>query len=392
MTTPVKEPSHVDVLCGRGGKQRLVVQCWILADKPEFAGKTNHHPGNILFRERIGDHHQEYMQHDRQGKTAMTRELLVQFRSEGVRFLREDPDSGYYVDVGDQHARTKISQALRDNTTNPSKENKGRGKRVIGLQGTTNIAKYVKVSEEPRGTSSSIALLRSNTPREVSPVPSAGDRSVPSVYLEEKKQLYRLNTRQRNSIILPPDASLFEIVEGSDAGLDLESPKVKAVAETIGPLMLPELPSMEAPLALPSMSRNDAPDAESLSLNLELSLGCVSDNILVEAPREVSPLPRSGGDHGFVYQPFESESDDVDFGELPGVCYAATELGYDSHASFLDDTPFSSLLEEHDRTNDQKPSIILHRFIDGFSSISQLSNDDDFNGRKASAFKYSNKD
>lgn len=382
MTIQVEEPSETDILCGRGGKKSRDGKESL---KPEITGKTNHHPGNVLFRDKISALHQHYIECERKEKTAMTVEILDRFRSEGVRFLREDPSAaGMWIDVGDQLARTKISQALRDNTSDGTREQKSRGKRVDRSQESIRIAKRVKILEEPdETTEEASSLVNGNLPREVSPVPSASDLTT-AIESTEKK-LHQSSLRRRTSVILPPDASLFEMLEGSGATLDpLAS---KSSNEQTGPLILPELPTLEVPLQLPSIMDNDLPEASDGArlINPEFSLDTISKGILEDTPREVSPLPSSVEDLSDAYQPFYFETDDSFLDQIPAFDHASLEPKDEPDVDWLaEDTPLPSLLGDHERSS--RLSFLLHRFTDGFSSISQLSNDEGFAGSKDSAF------
>ena len=98
-------PSHLrdrdinsnDVLCGRGGK-------------------TNIHSGNITFRMLVNDYKDKYLLAKKKDKPLIAAEVVDMIRSLDPpgRFLKKDPDLGYWVDVGDQKAKEKASQALRE--------------------------------------------------------------------------------------------------------------------------------------------------------------------------------------------------------------------------------------------------------------------------------------
>lgn len=91
------EPAINDVLYGRGGG-------------------TNHNPGNKRFRLMVKDRQLEYIGSSRLQKPMIALEIVKQWRQQTPmgRFLRLDPKTKLYNDVGDKKAREKTSQALRE--------------------------------------------------------------------------------------------------------------------------------------------------------------------------------------------------------------------------------------------------------------------------------------
>lgn len=88
-----------DVLCGRGGL-------------------TNHHEGNRRFRSIVADHQGEYRVARKHDKANIARRIVGIIREEGGRFLKsaegKAAGGGQWVEIGDQKAREKTSQALRE--------------------------------------------------------------------------------------------------------------------------------------------------------------------------------------------------------------------------------------------------------------------------------------
>lgn len=83
-----------DVLMGRGGK-------------------SNHHIGNIRYREEIERQQGWYKNtNDKDQKTGISERLVSFVKSYGGNFLEKD-DTGYYI-IDDAMARRKVSQALRE--------------------------------------------------------------------------------------------------------------------------------------------------------------------------------------------------------------------------------------------------------------------------------------
>ena len=83
-----------DVLSGRGGG-------------------TNVHPGNRIFRDAINMHRRAYLKARKNDKPAISRAIVRSIRDSAGRFLRKDEKSGLWFEIGDDAAREKTSQALR---------------------------------------------------------------------------------------------------------------------------------------------------------------------------------------------------------------------------------------------------------------------------------------
>lgn len=83
-----------DVLSGRGGG-------------------TNVHPGNRNFRDLINLHRRAYLKARKNDKPAISRAIVRSIRETNGRFLKKDEKTGLWFEVGDDAAREKTSQALR---------------------------------------------------------------------------------------------------------------------------------------------------------------------------------------------------------------------------------------------------------------------------------------
>jgi hypothetical protein len=83
-----------DVLSGRGGG-------------------TNVHPGNRNFRDLINLHRRAYLKARKNDKPAISRAIVRAIRETTGKFLRKDDKSGLWFEIGDDAAREKTSQALR---------------------------------------------------------------------------------------------------------------------------------------------------------------------------------------------------------------------------------------------------------------------------------------
>ena len=95
---PSKEGTTVfndhDVLSGRGGG-------------------TNVHPGNRNFRDLINLHRRAYLKARKNDKPAISRAIVRSVRENNGRFLKKDEKTGLWYEIGDDAAREKTSQALR---------------------------------------------------------------------------------------------------------------------------------------------------------------------------------------------------------------------------------------------------------------------------------------
>lgn len=110
---PPPPPSEVitqilehDVLCGRGGE-------------------TNHHTGNIKYRQLVKCYQPLYIASKRRDKPRIAQTIVHHVRQNGGRFLKKQGNS--WRDVGNTKAREKTSQALREGAPelrNPEKDEK----------------------------------------------------------------------------------------------------------------------------------------------------------------------------------------------------------------------------------------------------------------------------
>lgn len=92
----VTDPTHLDVLLGRGGL-------------------TNKHPGNIRYRETAEDWKEYYhSQKSKDEKKDVSILLMKCVHDYGGRFLIKDPISDNWVIAQSKQARKKCSQALRE--------------------------------------------------------------------------------------------------------------------------------------------------------------------------------------------------------------------------------------------------------------------------------------
>ena len=83
-----------DVLSGRGGG-------------------TNVHPGNRTFRDLINLHREAYLKARKNDRPGISRAIVKAIRDKTGRFLKKNKENGLWFEIGDNAAREKTSQALR---------------------------------------------------------------------------------------------------------------------------------------------------------------------------------------------------------------------------------------------------------------------------------------
>jgi len=96
-TDIVDDPTDCDILCGRGGR-------------------SNHHPGNIRYRQVVGEMKASYKTiGTKAAKTGLSSAIVDHVYAYGGRFLKKiDKKSGKYQVLSVIEARKKTSQALRE--------------------------------------------------------------------------------------------------------------------------------------------------------------------------------------------------------------------------------------------------------------------------------------
>uniref|UniRef100_A0A7S1FUC5 DUF6824 domain-containing protein n=1 Tax=Corethron hystrix TaxID=216773 RepID=A0A7S1FUC5_9STRA len=93
----IKEPGPNDVLSGRGSR-------------------SNHHEGNIRFRDLVSKWRPKYIASEKNDKPAISLLVVAQIRSLDPpgRFLTLDKKNRLWNDIGNKRAHEKVSQAMRD--------------------------------------------------------------------------------------------------------------------------------------------------------------------------------------------------------------------------------------------------------------------------------------
>lgn len=81
-------------------------------------GRSNHHPGNKVYREIVTKHQEHYRGCDKNEKTKVAQGIVDQVQhSIGGRFLELDKEANRWYLVPNVVARRKVGQALRENNT-----------------------------------------------------------------------------------------------------------------------------------------------------------------------------------------------------------------------------------------------------------------------------------
>jgi hypothetical protein len=91
-------PGDNDVLCGRGHV-------------------INQHPGNVLFRSIVKATRLDYVMSLKKDKKNFSEVIVHRIRAQDPPgyFLKKDPKTGTWIDIGHKKALTKTRQALREN-------------------------------------------------------------------------------------------------------------------------------------------------------------------------------------------------------------------------------------------------------------------------------------
>jgi len=147
-----------DVLCGRGGE-------------------TNNHVGNIRYRDLVKKYQREYLKAKRRNKPKIARQIVDTIRRAGGRFLKKVPGETTWRDVGNNKAREKTSQALREGAPELREDGVAlSAKKKIVSPEIQPQATYFIDQEYKKRKQSPTELLGSISPDAnlVSPTPSSG--------------------------------------------------------------------------------------------------------------------------------------------------------------------------------------------------------------------------
>lgn len=95
--TSIETPRQFDVLCGRGKKYR-------------------YHPGNRRMKELVSLYREAYVTGNRSTKSNISSDIvqIIKSGSRAGSFLRQEDETGGWIEVSDEEARKKIGHAIRD--------------------------------------------------------------------------------------------------------------------------------------------------------------------------------------------------------------------------------------------------------------------------------------
>mmetsp|Transcript_12669 Transcript_12669/g.17979 ORF Transcript_12669/g.17979 Transcript_12669/m.17979 type:complete len:332 (-) Transcript_12669:473-1468(-) len=163
-TDVIEKVLENDVLCGRGGE-------------------TNHHPGNVRYRNLVKEQQILYLKAKRRDKPRIARHIVETVRIRGGRFLKKHTESGTWRDVGNNKAREKTSQALREGApdlrvckSNPNNAEKKQSSKKANKKRDIDTA----TSSADTAITTTTSATKS-TSAVVSPTPSSTNSSLPSM-------------------------------------------------------------------------------------------------------------------------------------------------------------------------------------------------------------------
>ena len=133
-----------DVLCGRGGA-------------------TNVHAGNIYFRSLINEFRGQYLLSRKIDKPHISRSIVSKVRARQGRFLKKNEEKGTWYEIGDDLAREKTSQALRQKAPDFRRQMANDHNRLLELtspsSSVANVASLPQPAVAPESTASGMASM-----------------------------------------------------------------------------------------------------------------------------------------------------------------------------------------------------------------------------------------
>jgi len=163
----IKEPGNNDCLTGRGGG-------------------TNYHPGNIKYRYMVEDNKAAYKAATRSSKSTMSMKIVQDWRSlePPGRFLKFNEQTGLWDDVGDEEARGKVSQALREKRASKlvpeSSMHVGRLERTVTQANTGETAAPPTEPDNHHQLQSSITTMHAVMGKTAAPLTDPSNNAIPN--------------------------------------------------------------------------------------------------------------------------------------------------------------------------------------------------------------------
>ena len=81
-----------------------------------FLGKTNHHEGNVKFRQLVSKYKKDYVCAKKFIKRQLVSKIVLFVRQGQGRFLQKDSD-GFWYEIGNTRACAKLAQSMREGTS-----------------------------------------------------------------------------------------------------------------------------------------------------------------------------------------------------------------------------------------------------------------------------------
>lgn len=162
LTDVISRVLENDVLCGRGGE-------------------TNHHSGNIQYRQLVKACQPSYIAAKRRDKPKIAEKIVRTVRKLGGRFLKKNPETNTWRDVGNGKAREKTSQALREGAPELRTDKKKRQmewqgrphnkKLKTSVSGATSTVQAGKITPPPQQDGATAPAIKAATRQVLSDSP-----------------------------------------------------------------------------------------------------------------------------------------------------------------------------------------------------------------------------
>jgi hypothetical protein len=180
-------PISNDVLMGRGSR-------------------INNHEGNIQFREHVGRYKVQYLNKNtkKMQKAHMCADIVEWVRglSPPGRFMQKSTQTGNWVEIGDERARKKAGQALREDASSIRKDlHPGEG--GVGGSGVSNLSSVASSSLGGNGQSSNSPNSFYTTTSSVTTVPTSNRNTVHDSNMSELPVFYSNASQLQQSQVQP---------------------------------------------------------------------------------------------------------------------------------------------------------------------------------------------
>lgn len=193
----IELPNRSDVLCGRGAR-------------------INSHPGNVYFRALVNEYKHSYLdKHTRKLiKVNFASHIVKLIRSTDPpgRFLKQDIDTQYWKEIGDEKARKKAGQAMREKAAETRREiERNKVTHLVSDRSVYAPASVLVSPLAPRTTEHTI--LYNPVPMHIisSPMPAVSHVTVP---MHSDISTQRLNWPVQHPLPYRPYSEIQTIIPG----------------------------------------------------------------------------------------------------------------------------------------------------------------------------------